>query len=655
MCDLLQSVLFTAICVFKVSEAMSMLVSGNDYLTYLPGWFMAVYAFILLIALPGGRCFWVSMSGFTIMTIVLLLIYCLGNAPKFNFPAYASIEVPLFEGDSYDFMKQLIAPAICFVGVDFITLFTDEAKNPQRDLPRSMIGAVTFTIIMAFWVTLTVMSINPGVSFELTDDKIIFATYFGLRDLFIIDYAKANFLIAPTLFSGAAGYLFSAARQMHSMSKSGLLPQCFSITYGTNQVPISAMLTTALVGLIVLFPLWAANPKSKDVYNLAMIGASAVYLSLFWCYLLFKWSYGSMDRQFTNPLGAASAIFGIMYFSVVMITLLFVQLNYRAVSVFASLMGMAILYYYKVVESRQFFSKEEQQKFMKAYILNANRKRKKGLSPYMKRVRQMYLGLKIDSIFGSWTLTPAQGSLVSSNQSIATSSALGSRKSERSTQGTSGKMSVSTGPLSPSSPTKNASSSDLTETDVAISSASSISGNSYKVVPIVPFSSPATVIVVPNGGSVMTDAQVVAEIVKIKALADFETSVHIKASAALNPSTAVAASAEETTIVGMTWSGKLMNDDDSRKVFKILLENNNGSRKSSHASLHAAAQSNANESQQPANPSSGEILMQQFPEQFARTPANEKQTQDTWKSMAKDCETLPSSVKENGLRDVENG
>ena len=80
-----------------------------------------------------------------------------------------------------------------------------------------------------------------------------------------------------------------------------------------------------------------------------------------------------MDRTFVNPLGIPSAIFAMLYFSVVMLGQLFGQMDFYAFAVWCVLVILAMVYYFKVAEARQFFSKDEQQKFMKAYILNGER------------------------------------------------------------------------------------------------------------------------------------------------------------------------------------------------------------------------------------------------------------------------------------------
>jgi ethanolamine permease len=154
------------------------------------------------------------------------------------------------------------------------------------------------------------------------------------------------------------------------MSKSGLLPACLAGTYGDRKTPVVAMMTTAAIGICVLLPLWGFNPGADDLYELCMIGACCVYIAMFWCFIVFKVRYDGMDRTFTNPLGIASAVYGICYFLLVLFTLLFAQLDFNALCAFVPYIVLSVVYYFKVVESRQFFSKDEQQKFMKAYILN---------------------------------------------------------------------------------------------------------------------------------------------------------------------------------------------------------------------------------------------------------------------------------------------
>ncbi len=370
MCDLLQSVLYTASFANVVAVSLAVAVSGEEQSwTYTPLWWIAVYVSLILFALPGGRFFWNSVVGFTVLSMVMMLLYCLGLANKVD-SKFFTLEFPAFAGSAGDFLDNLIVPTVCYVGVDLITLFGEEAKDPQKHIPTAMISAILITIGFAWWVTVTCIGVFPGVGDELINGGSIFPMQYGFEHLFDISANLASLLIAPTVYSSAMGFLFAAGRQMSSMSKSGLFPQCLSITYGPRKVPIAAYLATAVLGIIAMLPVWGIDPASDDLYKLSMIGACCVYVCMFWCYLVFKIRYESMDRTFVNPLGIASAVYRIVYYTMVLGTVFFGQLDFDSLLAFVPYMGLSILYYYRVVESRQFFSKDEQAKFMKAYILN---------------------------------------------------------------------------------------------------------------------------------------------------------------------------------------------------------------------------------------------------------------------------------------------
>jgi hypothetical protein len=259
-----------------------------------------------------------------------------------------------------------------------------------------------------------------------------------------------------------------------------------------------------------------------------------------------------MDRQFVNPLGAVSAIFGMAYFVIVVLSLLFLQHDYIVVVVFVPVLLLAIVYYYKVVESRQFFSKEEQDKFMKAYILNANRQKKKqkGLSPFMKQVREIYLALHCDKACGAWPLVSPSSATnsrqASSGSSLLSSaaSALSMRRSDRS-----GQSSVGQGSRSGEKELANGSSSNFASSPSKASNkvapfpmvSSTSSANTSVVTQVATYSaSPssksnnANASTAPNSGkqrtamglmssfaaAEMSDEQVMAEFEKFKTIAD---------------------------------------------------------------------------------------------------------------------------------------
>jgi L-asparagine transporter-like permease len=320
--------------------------------------------------LPGGKLFWNIMIFVGCLTVVSMFFYCVPNFPRLNFPEYATEMIPPFAGNAHMFISQLTGPTACFMGIDILAVFGREAHDPTKNMPWGMFWTFVVTVVFAWWVTLTVVSSSPGVGPILVDKNLLFPMHMSFEDIYGITNGAANLLMVPMVFSTALAFLHAAGCQMQSMSKSGLLPAYLSKTHGANHVPVYGILTAALLGYIARVLRWHFAPHGHTLYSLSMVGACCVYISLFWCYLVFKVRYGAMDRRFTNPFGVWSAIYGICYFAIILLSILFVQMNYQAVLGFAPYIVLSIIYYYKVVEARQFFSKEEQATFMKAYVLN---------------------------------------------------------------------------------------------------------------------------------------------------------------------------------------------------------------------------------------------------------------------------------------------
>jgi hypothetical protein len=83
-----------------------------------------------------------------------------------------------------------------------------------------------------------------------------------------------------------------------------------------------------------------------------------------------------MERAFVNPLGVASAVYGILCFALIEVAVLFIlplQVDFNQTIAFGCICIVAVLHYYAVVQDAQTFSPEEQDKFLRTYIYNGKR------------------------------------------------------------------------------------------------------------------------------------------------------------------------------------------------------------------------------------------------------------------------------------------
>ena len=218
-------------------------------------------------------------------------------------------------------------------------------------------------------MTFTAVSLPPGVNDTFITSTIFPLTY-GYETIYNVSYRTATLLMVPTLFSSAMGFAFASGRQMDSMARSGLLPKFLTGTCLEHKSPIAGIAASILIGFICLLLRWFFDPTSAVLSNLCIVGACLTYIGMLASYILFRHKYSSMVRTFTSPVGIVGAAYAITYFAIVLLSMLFVTLDASTLITFAVYVVCIVVYYFAVVEPRQFFSDEEQENFLKVYVLN---------------------------------------------------------------------------------------------------------------------------------------------------------------------------------------------------------------------------------------------------------------------------------------------
>lgn len=172
-CDLLQTIIYTASMVHVVAKALSIAstsAAAEDFLPLLPVWYLVVYAALIVLALPGVPFLLKCINIATCVTLALLLLYGFMNVSRWDFNHYAQREVSFFAGSAGEFFGELVTPAHCFIGVNLISLFSEEAKDAERTIPRAMLSTLGVMIVFATWMTFTIVSVSPGNSHFMIEE-----------------------------------------------------------------------------------------------------------------------------------------------------------------------------------------------------------------------------------------------------------------------------------------------------------------------------------------------------------------------------------------------------------------------------------------------------------------------------------------------------
>ncbi len=138
-----------------------------------------------------------------------------------------------------------------YIGFDAVSVMAEESKNPQRDLPRSMILALVICTIVYILLALVLTGVLHYKQFQGVGDplaKIFEAKNVGWMQLIV----SAAAIIAMT--SVLLVFQMGQPRIWMCMSRDGLLPPKFEKIHPKFQTPsFSTIVTGLLVGVPILF------------------------------------------------------------------------------------------------------------------------------------------------------------------------------------------------------------------------------------------------------------------------------------------------------------------------------------------------------------------------------------------------------------------
>ncbi|KAA0023976.1 amino acid permease [Antrihabitans cavernicola] len=130
-----------------------------------------------------------------------------------------------------------------FIGFDVVATTAEETKNPQKALPRGILGSLAIVTVLYVAVTLVLTGMVPYT--DLAGDKSTLATAFALNG---VDWAKNIISIGALagLTTVVMVMFLGQTRVLFAMSRDGLMPRQLSRT-GKHGTPVRI---TIIVGVI---------------------------------------------------------------------------------------------------------------------------------------------------------------------------------------------------------------------------------------------------------------------------------------------------------------------------------------------------------------------------------------------------------------------
>lgn len=150
-----------------------------------------------------------------------------------------------------------------YIGFDALATTAEECKNPERDLPKSMIASLIICTVLYILISLTLTGMVSYKQLAVGDPLSFVFSYLNVTWMSGIVAVSAVIAMASVLLVFQNGQ----PRIWMSMSRDGLLPKKFSAIHPKYKTPyFSTLITGALVAIPALFM------NLREVTDLSSIG-----------------------------------------------------------------------------------------------------------------------------------------------------------------------------------------------------------------------------------------------------------------------------------------------------------------------------------------------------------------------------------------------
>jgi basic amino acid/polyamine antiporter, APA family len=201
----------------------------------------------------------------------------------------------------------LAASSIVFFavfGYDTLTTAAEEARHPQKDLPRAVLLSLAISMALYLAVSLVLTGMVPYAA--LNSPAPVDAAFAALH----LDWVRGIINVAAVcgLTSVMFGFMLGAARIWFALSRDGLLPKWFSRVhprYGTPARP------TVILG--VFTALVAGFLPIGEVAELVNIGTLSAFIVICAAVLLLRVRKPRLQRSFRMPAIWLLAPLGVLF------------------------------------------------------------------------------------------------------------------------------------------------------------------------------------------------------------------------------------------------------------------------------------------------------------------------------------------------------
>ncbi|MCQ6281277.1 amino acid permease [Bacillus sp. EB600] len=189
-------------------------------------------------------------------------------------------------------------------GYDTLTTAAEEAKNPQRDLPRAVVLSLTIALCLYMGMSLVVTGMVPYYILNNAAPIAKAFSHIGLNWISFIISVAAITGILSVLFS----FMLAGSRIWFSMSRDGLLPKWFAKVHSKYKTPYRP---TFIIGIITAIV--SGLTPINEVAELVNIGTLGAFILICSSIIVLRKKRPGLERRFKTPFVPVVPLIGIVF------------------------------------------------------------------------------------------------------------------------------------------------------------------------------------------------------------------------------------------------------------------------------------------------------------------------------------------------------
>ncbi len=257
-------------------------------------------------------------------------------SPFMPFGWFSTVE----DGNPVGILAGASVVFFAYVGFDAVSTATEEAKNPQRDVPLGILASLVFCTLIYILVSGVLTGMVPYTELNVSSPV--------AHSLQLIGINWASALVATGVIAGLTTVMlvlyYALTRILTAMSRDGLITSAFGDVSSKTQTPIK---NTVICGVIMA--VMAGLVPLNALAELVNIGTLSAFVLVCIGVIVMRTTHPDLPRPFKIPGGILMSVLGVIS-CLALIAFLPLQTHVRFLGWVAA--GLVIYFAYGIHHSR---------------------------------------------------------------------------------------------------------------------------------------------------------------------------------------------------------------------------------------------------------------------------------------------------------------